>query len=194
MFRLWILMSVFVANTGFAAADEDSKRRQASELLTAIKAERMLLQEQFKLQGQYSHLLKDYRIPTEQRALEDQFRKRAFDFAEQTLSWQQLEPPIVEAYSQQYTEEELLSLTTFFGSDIGQKFLKTQPKLAANVDQIVSRQRQLVSAEFSTLVAEFAKQAGLAQPRMPSHGSAAHHSPKSHPLAPPSKPTQHAGH
>ncbi|GIU05183.1 MULTISPECIES: DUF2059 domain-containing protein [unclassified Shewanella] len=193
MIRLWILLSVFVANIAFAA-DEDSKRRQASALLTVIKAEKMLQQEQFKLQGQYSHLLKDYRIPANQRVLEDLFREKAFDYASQTLSWEQLEPPIIEAYAKQYTEEELLSLTRFFGSDIGQKFLKTQPKLAANVDHIVSKQRKLVSEQFTVLIAEFVKQAGLTQPLMPSHDSAAHHSPNSHPIAPPSKSSQHIGH
>lgn len=193
MLRLWILLSVFVVNIGFAA-DDDSKRRQASALLTVIQAEKMLLQVQFKLQGQYSHLLKDYRIPADQRALEDKFRNRAFDYARQTLSWEQLEPAIVEAYIKQYSEDELLRLTTFFGSDVGQKFLKTQPKLAANVDQIVNQQRQLINTQFSKFVEEFVRQAGLTQQRMPSHGSAAHHSPANHPIAPPSKPTQHAGH
>ncbi|QQX81291.1 DUF2059 domain-containing protein [Shewanella sp. KX20019] len=188
MLRLWIFLLLLVANVGLAA-DEDSKRRQASALLNAIDAERMLLQAQFKLQGQYSHLLKDYRIPIAKRPLEEQFRKRAFDFARQTMSWEQLEPPIVEAYSQQYSEEELASLTAFFASDTGQKFLKTQPQLAASVDQLVNQQLQMVNGQFANLIEEFVLQAGLTQQPVPSHGSAVHISPKSRPIAPPSKPT-----
>ncbi|MCL1051864.1 DUF2059 domain-containing protein [Shewanella abyssi] len=189
MVRLGILLLLLVANVGLAA-DEDSKRRQASALLKVINAEAMLLQAQFKLQGQYTHLLKEYRIPVAKRPLEEQFRRRAFDFARQTLSWEQLEPPIVEAYCQQYSESELVSLTTFFAADIGQKFLQTQPQLAASVDQLVNQQLQLVNGQFSNLIEEFVLQAGLTQQPMPSHGSAVHISPKSRPIAPPSKPTQ----
>ncbi|ACJ31510.1 Conserved hypothetical protein [Shewanella piezotolerans WP3] len=188
MNRLWILLLVFIANIGFA--NEDSKQRQASSLLDAINAKGMLLQAQYKLQAQYTHLLKDYQIPKAKRSLEQSFREQAFNFSRKNLSWKQLEPAIIEAYCLQYTEAELAQLTAFFSSEVGQKFLTVQPQLAGSVDQLVNQQVILINNQFSYLIEEFVLQAGLTQPSITHHETGTRLAPHSRPIAPPSKPTK----
>lgn len=53
------------------------------------------------------------------------------------LAWDLLKGPIMEKYSQTYTEQEVQALNTFYASPIGQKVLKETPLLMQQTREIM---------------------------------------------------------
>lgn len=166
-----------------------SHQQQALALVQLLEIDEQIKYAKYQLHSRYAHQLKPYRIEATQRPLEDNYRKMAFDFADEQLSWSALQQELAAELTNQYSEDELRQLTAFFSHGVGQKFIQQQPAWQSAVNKTVNQKVQRIEQEFDQLVANFVSQANLQHyqpPQRPSH-------PQQRPIAPPSK-SSHVGH
>lgn len=127
MRRLVILLIVLVV--GPASAQDDSHLRAAKDLLSASNAEQMLDAVYTQFDAPFDNMAQQLSISEEQRPIFDRYRNRVIELVKEEMNWEKMEPRMAELYAEYYTEEELIELTQFYLSPIGQKFLSKMPEL-----------------------------------------------------------------
>jgi hypothetical protein len=126
-------------------AQETSTRRQAaSELLTLMNADSLVLQGVMTL------------LDMQLRSTPDMqhFRGVMEDFMRETLAWDRIGPLLVDLYAETYTEAELHDIIAFYRTPTGRRLLETQSELTARAAEIGNQQVQARMDVLQRLLAE----------------------------------------
>ena len=71
--------------------------------------------------------------------------------AKEIVTWERMQPHLVKAYTEVFTEIELRELTEFYASPIGQKYLSRQPELALAVMEVTGEMMQDLQARLKEI-------------------------------------------
>lgn len=112
-----------------AIGDESSHEAAARELFEVSDAEAMIDTIYDSMQPQFAAMAERMDIDESHRPIFDRHMVRVMDVLREEFNWEKMEPHMISAYVQVYSEEELLELVDFYKSPIGQKFLKKMPEL-----------------------------------------------------------------
>lgn len=123
-----LLFFSFVA-FGFAHADETSHEAAARELLEVSRAAEMIDTMYDSMEPQFAAVAEQMGIDESLRPVFDRHMVRVMEVLREELNWQKMEPYMISAYMQVYSEEELLELVEFYNSPIGRKFMDKMPEL-----------------------------------------------------------------
>ena len=123
---LFVLTVLFV---GPASAQSDSHLRAARALLAASNADQMMDAVHSQMNSLQENMTEQMGISEEQKPILDKYLERMTELMKEEMSWEKMEPGLVELYANVYSEQELVELTQFYLSPIGQKLLSKMPEL-----------------------------------------------------------------
>lgn len=129
--RNFIFLTLLFLSTGIAEASESSHEEAAKRLLEVSRAEQVIDTMYETLGTQFEGMADQMGITEELQPIFDRHMERAIGVLREELTWEKMEPFMVDAYVQVYTEEELSELVEFYESPIGQKFLDKMPEMMA---------------------------------------------------------------
>lgn len=127
--RLTIFLIAILAASTSAVASDASHEAAALRLLEVSRASQMMDQVYDSLTPQFVAMAEQMGIEGSQREIFDRHMTRVFEVMREEMSWEKMEPHLVSAYTEVYTEKELMELVDFYESPVGQKFLEKMPEL-----------------------------------------------------------------
>ena len=127
--RPTILLLVLCVTLSVANADETSREAAALKLLEVSRASEMIETVYDSMQPQFLAMAEKMGIDETQRPVFDRHMVRVFQVLREELNWEKMEPYMIAAYADVYTEQEMLELVEFYESPIGQKFMAKMPEM-----------------------------------------------------------------
>ena len=120
-----ILSSALLLNfAGSARADEASKQAKAEKLVEVMHLDKSMSQMMEMMTAQmkqsFTANLGSSATP-KQKELFNNFLDKVFQLMRTQLSWPILKPDIVKLYAENFTEDELDGLNTFYASPLGSR-------------------------------------------------------------------------
>ena len=121
-------------NLSASTAAEESVRRQsheavARETLKLVNARETLESARKQMYPLVVAAANDLGIPESRKADSERYLLRMLDLMEQELSWDAMEPVMIRAYMNVFSETELRELNEFYASPLGQKYVTRTPRL-----------------------------------------------------------------
>lgn len=138
-----------------------SHQAAAQAVLDATFAQDVIPQAMYQLKANFSHSVKDLPLKREHREIESQYRKQAFDLAEQRLNWDNIQPQFIELYTKTYNEQELKDIATFYHTETGKKYLKNMPATLRASSQLVQVHMRDIKNEFNQIVTQLELATGV---------------------------------
>jgi hypothetical protein len=106
---------ILVLSLSFSVQAE-VKRELVMEMLEVTEAKK---NHDFMVQSYINHFTKNPKLNTEE------FKT----YFNEAISWDSLIEPMILIYIESYTEKELQAIIDFFGSEVGQSFIKKSPEV-----------------------------------------------------------------
>ena len=129
--RIFILLTILLMSPGIANAEVSSHEEAAKRLLEVSRAEQIIDTMYESMGTQFEAMADQMGITEDLRPVFDRHMERVIQVLREELTWEKMEPYMVDAYVQVYTEQELSDLTEFYESPIGQKLLDKMPEMMA---------------------------------------------------------------
>ncbi len=108
---------------------QQSHTDAAKQLLELMNADQSIEQAYGQMYSQLSGMAEQLGITEDQRPMFESYLERMVVVMKEELSWERMEPYVIDAYVSVYSEEELKALSEFYASPIGQKFVAKMPEL-----------------------------------------------------------------
>ena len=152
--RRIILLLTLVALSSQASADEASRKAAALKLLEVSRAAEMIDMVYDSMQPQFEAMAEQIGIDEAQRPIFDRHMARVIEVLREELNWEKMEPYMIDAYAEVYTEQELLGLVEFYESPLGQKFMVKMPEMMTVTMEMTQSMIGGFYARFEELQAE----------------------------------------
>ncbi|MEM7430364.1 MAG: DUF2059 domain-containing protein [Pseudomonadota bacterium] len=124
-----VVLSLLVfAQPGFS--QDDSHREAVIEFLQVSGASTVIDQTFDQMVPSLQGMAAQLGVSEEQRPIFDKYMRLMMEDMRAAMTWERLEPLLVEVYSEVFTEEEVREMTEFYGTPIGQKMKERMPELA----------------------------------------------------------------
>jgi hypothetical protein len=141
--RYCSLIMMAVVLTHAVAGGEDKSHRKAAETLLIVtnvdKMQPKMVEQVLASQLQQNPQLTPYRDVMQR-------------FLNKYMNWESLKEDVITAYTQEFTEQELKQLMTFYKTTLGQKAVEKIPKLMFIGGQIGMRRVQANEAELRQMI------------------------------------------
>ena len=152
--RRTILLLMLVALSSSVSADESSRKAAALKLLEVSRAAEMVETVYDSMQPQFEAMAEQIGVDEAQRPIFDRHMARVFEVLREELNWEKMEPYMIDAYAEVYTEQELLGLVDFYESPLGQKFMTKMPEMMTVTMEMTQTMMGGFYARFEELQAE----------------------------------------
>ena len=152
-----------------ARADEASKRAKVEELVSLMHMDRMMNQMLDAVKGQTEQMMQqlpgaDSMTPGQKKIVAD-YQAKAMQIVIDSMGWKALEPQFVTLYAQNFTEDEIDGMVTFYKSPTGQAVLSKMPQLMSSAMQLTQSRMVDVQPKLKALMEDMVKQMDAATPK-----------------------------
>ncbi len=104
--------------------------KQAIEKMFILTDMQALLDNSYaRMESIFSQMAEERKIPYKHKPIYEKYRDKLRVLLAQQMNWQDIKAPIINAYAQVYTKEEVEQLIRFYQSPLGQKTLTKMPEL-----------------------------------------------------------------
>ncbi len=133
---------VLVLISASATAQEQSHIDAARELLEVMNADQAIQQSHDQIYPQLAGIADQMGISEEQRPTFEKYLEKMVAVMKEEMNWEKMEPQILKAYVDVYSEEEIRELIEFYASPVGQKFIAKMPELMQATMQMTQEMLQ----------------------------------------------------
>ncbi len=123
-----ILIVIFSLNC-HVFADEQSHRAVAEELLILTGSDKSLDQVWLQLESLLNQQFQQMDATGSLTPVLNKYTKRLLNIFEEVYNWDTLKNDFVDIYVKTYTEKELLSISQFYKTPAGRKYIEKLPQL-----------------------------------------------------------------
>jgi len=164
MKRLAVVLCLLLCLPLTARADDATKRAKVEEMLDLLHLDRTL--------DQVMNLVKQEAIAAsnaklnhagasaDQKAHADAFQSQLFDFIQSNLGWKAMEPDYVKMYADNFTEEEIDAMITFYKSPAGASMIAKTPELTQQSTALVQKKMLALLPQIQKMIQDYASNAG----------------------------------
>lgn len=168
--RCWIATFVLaLVVVPCARADEASKRAKVEELITVMHIDRMMDQMMEAMKEQSEQMMQQQpgadSMTAEQKRIVADHQAQALQIVIDSMSWKSLEPEFVTLYAENFTEEEIDGMVTFYKSPTGQAVLNKMPQLMTAAMQLAQSRMVDVQPKLKALTEDLTKQLEATMPK-----------------------------
>ena len=110
-------------------ADEKSHREAAAKLLQASNAESVLTAAYGKIEQAIANQILQLKPSPDSKPIIDKYTVKMKSAMREEINWVKMQPPLIDAYVQTYSEKTIKQITRFYQSKAGQEMLENQPKM-----------------------------------------------------------------
>lgn len=153
--RIITLLTLLLFAAGIANADASSHEEAAKRLLEVSRSAEIIDTMYDSMGTQFEGMADQMGITEDLRPVFDRHMERVFQVLREEITWEKMEPYMVDAYVQVYTEQELSELTEFYESPIGQKLLDKMPEMMAVTMELTQGMMGGFYERFGELQAQF---------------------------------------
>ena len=121
---LCLLLTPFVAS-----AEIDSHHEATVELMEVMRAAEIMDQFYAQFEPMFTGMSDELALTPEQRQMAERQTQETLQIMREVLNWSIMEPYMVEAYMNVYSEEEIREIIAFYRTPTGQKMLDRMPEL-----------------------------------------------------------------
>ncbi len=144
-------------------ADAASKDAKIEEFLVLIKANAMQDQIYAQLTQEIDRatltIAQQGGVPVpEQRSATADLQAKMMAAMKEAMSWEKLQPGLVEAYRSAYSEEQLDGILAFFKGPIGRAYIANSPAIATKYREIEDSKLKVLGTELQTMGKEWLAQ------------------------------------
>jgi hypothetical protein len=171
LMQRWVVVLVLALAVAPCAAhaDEASKRAKVEELISVMHMDRMMNQMLEAMKGQTEQMMQqspgaDSMTP-EQKKIETDYQAKALQIVIDSMGWKAMEPQFVTLYAQNFTEDEIDGMVTFYKSPTGQAVLNKMPQLMTSTMQLTQSLMVDVQPKLNALREDMVKQMDAATPK-----------------------------
>jgi len=161
-----------------AHADEAGKLAKAEKLVETMHLEKNMSQMMdmvtTQMKQSFSEGLGTSATPKQKEVFDD-FMDKVFQLIRTQLSWNVVKPDMVKLYADNFTEEELDGLNTFYASPVGQSTLEKMPVVTNQSMIAVQAHLATLQPQMKALQEDFAKQLAATTSQAPAKSGAVHH-------------------
>lgn len=125
-----VLITLLAMQPAFAAepkASEASIRELMSVMDSKKLIESTMVQVDSMMQGSMQHALGGQTLTPDQQKILDQMRAKMLALFKEQISWDALEPMMMDIYQKSFTEQEVKGMLDFYKSDAGKAVIAKMP-------------------------------------------------------------------
>jgi hypothetical protein len=111
-------------------AQTQSHDDAAREVLRLMKYEQSVQRTQDQVYSYMEAMMAQFGVSEDQGPDTDRHLQKLVDAMNEEMTWEKMEPYLVDAYVNVYSEKELKELAEFYSSPLGQKVVAKMPELA----------------------------------------------------------------
>jgi uncharacterized protein len=143
------VLGFLVSFPALAGSDQRPSAESVERLLEATGSRTMmstvLSQMEVNMQKGMEEALKGKYLSPAQQSIMDDMRAKMFALVQDELTWDRIEPVIVDVYQQTFTQKEVNGMLAFYRSDVGKSMVTKMPQvLTASSGAMRSRMGTLV--------------------------------------------------
>lgn len=167
----WVVVLVLALAVApcVAHADEASKRAKVEELVSVMHMDRMMDQMMEAVKGQTEQMMQQQpgadSMTPEQKKIVTDYQAKAMQIVIDSMGWKAMEPQFVTLYAQNFTEDEIDGMVTFYKSPTGQAVLNKMPQLMSSAMQLTQSRMVDVQPKLKALMEDEAKQMAATTPK-----------------------------
>ena len=127
-----LLMTLCLLTAPFTVHSQqpaESHVEAAIELMEITRMDGMVEQTTDMMIASFANLSRQMGISNAEQPIFDRYNARVIALIESRMSWDQMEPGMVDAYVQVFSEDEIDQMIEFYASPVGQKMIASQPEL-----------------------------------------------------------------
>lgn len=152
---LSIVACILFSHTSLA---NDDVRPALERMFEVTDMQAMLNASYAQLDQVFAQMSQANQVKEKDKAIYEKHRKKFLKEIKNTLSWDNIKEPIINAYSKVYSKQEVEELITFYQSPLGQKMLKKMPELMQVTMQVVQQTSRKMIPRMQALQAELKKE------------------------------------
>lgn len=120
-----ILLSVSISSN----AQSDSKQAKLNELVNVMNMDSMVETMYVQMEAMMKNMSTQLGVQTSEQAIFDKYYQRMSEVMKEDMSWEKMEPGIVDIYTRNFSEEEIDDMLTFYKSETGKSLLQKMPSV-----------------------------------------------------------------
>ncbi|MDP9049514.1 MAG: DUF2059 domain-containing protein [Acidobacteriota bacterium] len=158
--RIALLLTLAVAFSLTARADDASHRTKAIEMMTILHTERTVQQISENIKKQVADAAEKIagQTPTEdQKAKIAELEKKANKLVDDQLSWNVMQAGFADVYVKNFTEAQLDVIIAFYKSQAGIALLENMPTVNSQITQFGSSHLNTLQPQLKQLFEDFQK-------------------------------------
>lgn len=113
------------------AAETNASEASIRELMSLMDSRKLvegtMAQVDAMMQGSMQHALKGQALTPDQQKILDQMRAKMLVLLKEQISWDALEPMMIDIYQKSFTEQEIRGMLDFYKSDAGKAVIAKMP-------------------------------------------------------------------
>lgn len=133
-----------------AMAASESHTQAALKLLEVTNSQRLVDGMVSEMKQLLSGIPTGENLSTKQQQLFEDFQANMNSLIESNLSWEKLKPEYAEIYTDSYSEDELIQLTTFYQTSLGKKLLENASATNTALADIPQKHLDTLMTEMQT--------------------------------------------
>lgn len=159
IFRLMLILSLSICLVPFAHADATSKLAKIHDFFKLTRQEQLTTQIMNQMMQQANsgmmEKLTGIHLTPEQQKPVTAFVNKVDAIIENTLSWKQIEPALVNLYSDAFTEQQMDDMLAFYKSPTGQAVIEKTPLLVKQSNAMAQQRLAAVMPELHKMFQDF---------------------------------------
>lgn len=118
---------VFVVFSVGVHADESSKQAKLSELVNVMDMDAMVESMYSQMEVLMQNMSTQMGVQASEQATFDKYYSQMITLLQDELSWEKMEPSVVDIYNRNFSEKEIDDMLAFYKTETGQSLLTKMP-------------------------------------------------------------------
>jgi hypothetical protein len=122
-----ILLSLLIFSTNLAA--QTAKQQKIDELVEVMDMDAMVDSMYSQVEGMMQNMSVQMGVKPDEKAIFDKYYADMTEVLKTKMSWQKMQPMMVNLYDKQFSEQEISDMLDFYKTESGQAILKKMPQV-----------------------------------------------------------------
>jgi hypothetical protein len=141
-------------------ADQISQRKAVEELFILMKTPKMMDSIKIQTQKMLFQQLSQQNIPEAKKPIFNKYLSRMVELITETMNWDKIKSDMTDLYVNNFSEDEINDLLTFYRSPTGKKFIDKMPVIMKRSMEIGQKQSQVMIPKLNALFEQMKKELG----------------------------------
>lgn len=145
-------------------ADAKSHAADAERFLQLARADKLAVPVYAQVQQMFAQRFAESAAPQSKQALLESYQAKANVALDKAVGWDKIKPDMVKLYTDNFNEQELKDLISFYQSPLGQKVLQKMPALTEQSARLTQSKLETAVPAVNKLLADMSSELGMKQP------------------------------